>query len=105
MWTGKAEATFLNERMESFSFITEKHDQFIPRSKIEELCSIASPPSTKSPKLTKNAANKKGQTKNHAGQQPQTFERRHLPEYPVHGFGVTDAMVMWLEVHVAHPSP
>ncbi|KAF2405003.1 hypothetical protein EJ06DRAFT_525579 [Trichodelitschia bisporula] len=82
--------------MESLQFETREHQEFIPRSKLEELCIKASPDQNKSPRMTKSA----GKARN-ARQQPQAdpaFELRHLPKPPVTDLGVTPRIQGFLEV-------
>jgi hypothetical protein len=93
IWNGRLEATFTGNKMDQLFFEVNRFDQYIPRSKLEELCAQASPAPTKSPRIPKNAANKKA-TQGKAS----TFDRRNLPPSMVNELGITSNTQMCLEV-------
>ena len=69
--------------MDAFYFTIEKSEQLISGSMLEQLA-ITTSPNPRSPKLTKNAATKKG-AKTPA---PPTHvvDMKSLPDYPEYGF-------------------
>jgi hypothetical protein len=86
---------FTGEKMDQLFFGVEECDQYIPRKKLEVLCAQASPAPTKSPRISKNATNKKG---NQGKAAAPSFDRRNLPPSLVTEFGITQSTQMWLEV-------
>jgi hypothetical protein len=92
IWNGRLEVRFAGDKMDQLFFEVDRCDQYIPRSKLEELCAQASPAPTKSPRISKNATNKKG-----AQGKAQTFDRRNLPASLVNELGITQSTQMWLE--------
>jgi LIM-domain binding protein len=93
VWTGQLKATSIGDKLESLSFVTDKHENYISRTKLEELVALSSPPPTKSPKITKNQGTKKGNAKN------QLLERTLvLPESQFNDYGISHHTMIWLEV-------
>jgi hypothetical protein len=90
-------ALFRGDKIEIIWFDTQDWDYFVPRSRLEALCSVASPDQNKSPKMVKNAKNK-NQAKAGAAAAASTFDRRNLPSPPVNDYGVTSQVFAWLEV-------
>src|SRR5258708_23487591 len=80
--------------MDQLFFEVDQCDQYIPRSKLEDLCAQASPAPTKSPRISKNAATKKAAQSKAAP----SFDRRNLPVSLVNELGITSSTQMWLEV-------
>lgn len=75
--SGVVSTSFIGDKMEYFSFVTNEYEQLLSRSKIEQLAAQASP-NPRSPKLTKNAGPKK------TAKQPPTpamvVDIKNLPE-------------------------
>ena len=95
MWFGKLIALFSpNEKFEILEFITEKHQDYIPRSLIESLFSQDSPAQKQSPRLTKTA---KQRQPSKVPVEP-VITQADLPEAPVREWGVTNAVMQYLEV-------
>jgi len=80
--------------MEMLKFETLDQQQYLPRSKLEELCVQASPDLNKSPRMTK-----KNNLRN-IQKQPQepAFDMRKLPPPFVNDMGVTEKIQQFLEV-------
>jgi hypothetical protein len=95
IWNGRLEVRFTGDKMDQLFFEVDRCDQYIPRSRLEELCAEASPAPTKSPRIPKNAANKKG---NQGKAAAPSFDRRNLPPPLVNELGITQSTQMWLEV-------
>ena len=96
IWFGKLIAIFgPNEKFEVLEFITEKHQDYIPRYLIENLFSQNSPAQKQSPRSTKTAKQR--------NQQPKVpvdpvITQADLPQVPVQEWGVTNAVMQYLEV-------
>ena len=97
VWNGGLSAIYLGDKMENLSFETREHQQFLPRSRLEELCAQASPDQNKSPRMTKKA-NPRNQPRQQNAQP--SFDRRMLPPSPVNEMGVTPRIQNFLEVRI-----
>jgi LIM-domain binding protein len=94
IWNGRLEVRFAGDKMDQLFFDVDRCDQYIPRSKLEDLCAQASPAPTKSPRISKNATTKKGTQ----GKAAPSFDLRNLPAPLVNELGITSSTQMWLEV-------
>lgn len=80
--------------METLKFEALEQEQYLPRSKLEELCAQSSADQNRSPRLTKKA-NPKNQPK----QPPEpAFDLRKLPAQIVTDYGVPNRTFQFLEV-------
>jgi len=100
IWSGKMSAYFPpgSDRFEVLEFEVHKHDEYLPKSEIQRVLSSSSPVMNRSPKMTKN------QQKTKAMQKLQKDLDTGLtigdfPTAPVNSWGITNAVMQYLEVN------
>jgi hypothetical protein len=98
---GKLSALYnSNDKLDVLEFSTERHKEFIPRTLIESLFTQEIQAAKPSPKMNKMTAKQRNQQRQQQQQTPAepSISQSDLPEAPVREWGVTNAVMQFLEV-------
>lgn len=96
--TGRLIAVFSQaDKMDTLSFETQDHQQYLPRASIERLFSQDSPNQKQSPRINKTNPRQRNQPRNQPAADPM-ITPSDLPEPPVGGWGITNRILSYLEV-------
>lgn len=85
-----------SDKFEHLEFECTRHDEYLPRSEIQRVLAAQSPTMNRSPKLSKTPAKQRAMQK--MQQQIDAPSLEDFPKAPVNEWGITDAVMQYLEV-------